>query len=274
MLIEFKCKDLSSSKEEFDFSMKPEAPVTVVCGISIAGKTSIINAMSCLRQIILKGNIENLENDKPVGFDITFICHSIKYRYVLDTSFEELMDGSVKRYIENENLYIDDKLMFCRMIENTESSIGDTDLMLVDTKLFSNKGAVKDINEWFSKKFIVINSVDRKQFMSSMLFKEQDPFLVDEMDKVGLEAGIMEVKTLGIDAEQLNLANKLRFVSIIPTIIESLTKGYTFVMEELDVTLRCEMLKNLIGFFNNKSVNKNNAQLIFSAKDSEYLKID
>lgn len=126
MLLNFKCNNFKSFKDGFDFQMKPENRMTelyysiltekimkkdihalsasVVYGSNASGKTSVINAMSCFKQIIIKGNIEDSENDRtsdhisanmnlipfsfletmvPISFDISFTHHKVIYRYTL-----------------------------------------------------------------------------------------------------------------------------------------------------------------------------------------------
>lgn len=81
MLLYFKCGNFKSFRDSFMFSMEPEKRMTeldysilqeavgenkiqalsasVIYGPNAAGKTSIVNAMSCMRQIVLRGNIRD-----------------------------------------------------------------------------------------------------------------------------------------------------------------------------------------------------------------------
>jgi len=86
MLLNFTCKNFKSFRDGFSFNMVPEKRMkeldysilserigkkdekalsaSVIYGPNAAGKTSIINAMSCMRQMVLRGNIKDSEDDR------------------------------------------------------------------------------------------------------------------------------------------------------------------------------------------------------------------
>ena len=162
MLLRFKGSNFKSFGEEFDFFMQPQPRMTelkdsilhekidnkdvkalatsVIYGPNAAGKTSLVNAMSCLRGIVLRGNINNAEDDKnqdhvsndmtlipfksykeekPVSFDITFTHNKRKYQYKLSFCLGLFFQKNKKRYISLEQLFIDDNLIY----ERTEKDI-------------------------------------------------------------------------------------------------------------------------------------------------------
>lgn len=157
MLIEFKCKNFKSFHEGFEFIMKPEnrlsefsysilketigskvekaLATSVIYGPNAAGKTSIINAMSCFKQIIFKGNIEDSNDDRnsdhvsanmnlipfsflnevePVEFGIIFTHKEVKYRYEIQFIVGEFMNKDGDRAIVKELLFVNDTLIFDR----------------------------------------------------------------------------------------------------------------------------------------------------------------
>ena len=157
MLLKFSCKNFKSFRDGFDFSMKPEkrmnelkdsilkenAPnldeealaASVIYGPNAAGKTSVVNAMSCLRQIVMWGNIQDaaggISGDRvnrcmnscpfdfsdetaPVEFDVTFTNNGFKYRYVLAMMLGLFHDETAERYVSRELLYVNDDLIFDR----------------------------------------------------------------------------------------------------------------------------------------------------------------
>ena len=98
MLLRFKGSNFKSFGEEFDFFMQPQTRMkelkdsilheqinnkdvlalstSVIYGPNAAGKTSLVNAMSCFRSIVLRGNINNAEDDRTqdhVSNDMTLI---------------------------------------------------------------------------------------------------------------------------------------------------------------------------------------------------------
>lgn len=177
MLLNFKCKNFKSFKEGFEFQMEPESRMTelkysileeqinrkkiralsasVIYGPNAAGKTSIVNAMSCFRQIVLRGNIEDTEDDttgdhvsanmflmpfgfsetvEPVSFDITFTYKNVKYRYALTFVVGKFLDKGSKRYIKDEMFWVNDVLVFDRKKDEVKT------LALHSVKLLLNIG--------------------------------------------------------------------------------------------------------------------------------------
>jgi AAA15 family ATPase/GTPase len=177
MLLNFKCENFKSFQEGFTFQMEPESRMTelrysiltetiakkeekalsasVIYGPNAAGKTSIVNAMSCLRQIILKGNIDDSEDDRtgdhvsasmnlipfgfseeaePVSFDISFTWQEVKYHYAIAFMVGKFLTKGNGRYITREQLYINDIEIFHR----TENGV--TKLSLASIKEHLNVG--------------------------------------------------------------------------------------------------------------------------------------
>ena len=157
MLLSFSCQNFKSFNKEATLSLIPETRLTelkysilhqkigkksvkalstaVIYGPNASGKTSMINAMSCLRQIVLKGNIEDNADDltgdhvsarmnlipfkfnkeaKPISFDISFVTDGIKFRYTLDFFVGLFLEEKAERFIKKEELSINDHIVFTR----------------------------------------------------------------------------------------------------------------------------------------------------------------
>ena len=148
MLLNFRIKNFKSFKDEAIFSLNPERiqdiPYSilketannkeykglsgaVIYGPNAAGKTSIINAMSCFKQIILRGNINNVEDNRfddyvsqsmelipfffddeshPVEFEIEFIDNNTKYDYELIIDLGKFGIEKYDRKIISEKLMV------------------------------------------------------------------------------------------------------------------------------------------------------------------------
>lgn len=263
MLLNFSCNNFKSFKDGFSFNMIPEARMkeldysilsdaigkkkekalsaSVIYGPNAAGKTSIINAMSCMRQIVLRGNIKDAEDDrygdhisnsmslapfafqdeaKSVEFEITFTFNGAKYRYVIAAYLGVFLDVKAERYIDKEQLYVNDELVFSRSkdtvdklelthiknklnvgveIKETEkirtmmsSNITSDSLLLVtDFNSFCSKKIVVDIRNWFERQFLIINSSDKIRFMPSIPDNNGWAITSREINKIAQEAGIM-----------------------------------------------------------------------------------
>jgi len=176
MLLNFSCDNFKAFQDGFSFNMIPTdctelkysilrekigskthsaLSASVIYGPNAAGKTSIIQAMSCLRQIILRGNIKDTDTDraldhvssamsitpfafsektKPVSFDISFTFHGVLYRYCIAVYLGEFMQPDAERYIAREQLYIGGKLVFDR----SKDAVGQLELKPI--KSFLNVG--------------------------------------------------------------------------------------------------------------------------------------
>lgn len=263
MLLNFSCDNFKSFRDGFQFNMIPEKRMTeldysilseeiagqkesglsasVIYGPNAAGKTSIVNAMSCMRQIVLSGNIRDAADDRigdhvssgltlvpfafredvaPVRFDVTFTFHGIKYRYVLAVFFGTFLEKNAERYIDREQLFVNDSLVFDRTrntidklkleavsdslnvgydLKETEKTrkamnnnvIPDSLLLMTDFNSFCSKKLVSEIRQWFEEQFVVVNSADRTRFYPSMPDDDGRAMINVYINKIAQEAGII-----------------------------------------------------------------------------------
>ena len=61
---------------------------------------------------------------------------------------------------------------------------------------------------------------------------------------------------------------------ISPVLEETLKEGKILVIDEIDKSLHPLLVKYIVELFNNKEINKNNAQLIFNTHDTNLLSLD
>lgn len=200
MLLNFKCKNFKAFQEGFEFDMQPNTRLTelkysllsekiteseekalsvsVIYGPNAAGKTTLINAMSCFRQILLKGTIENSEDDRigdhvsanmelipfifadktePVKFDILFTHNGRKYQYALSFDLGGFIDKEHKRYISEEKLYVNGALVF----ERTKNSVDILNLSVIKDDL--NKGC--DVADGEKYRVIMANNISMQSLI-------------------------------------------------------------------------------------------------------------
>ncbi len=263
MLLNFSCDNFKSFMDGFQFNMIPEKRMTeldysilsekisgrketglsasVIYGPNAAGKTSIVNAMSCMRQIILRGNIRDDASDRsgdhvsgslnlapfafrddaaPVRFDITFTSGGTKYRYVLSIFLGSFLEKNSDRYIDHEQLWVNDTLIFNRIkdaidklkldeiadflnigyeIKDTEKTrkamssniTADSLLLVTDFNSFCSKKLVSEIRQWFEEQFIVVNSADRTRFYPGTPGDNGRAMINVYINKIAQEAGII-----------------------------------------------------------------------------------
>jgi AAA15 family ATPase/GTPase len=225
-MIPTKVKDLENSilKKAADGKEYKALPTSIVYGANGTGKTNIIEAMEDFREIILAGNILNKEpshftnashanlelipnvyskNDEETAFSISFINNSKVFKYGLSARFGKFIDKNYKRTITKEQLFIDDKELFYRDINNgiklnfkdikefistdfNEQKLDFTLKILKNnlqkTELFLTSGfkslfspdLVKYIKKWITYNFIVICSADKFKFVPNMTDADAD----------------------------------------------------------------------------------------------------
>ena len=263
MLLNFACDNFKSFRDGFQFNMIPEKRMTeldysilaeeiagqketglsasVIYGPNAAGKTSIVNTMSCMRQIVLRGNVRDAADDRsgdhvssglalapfafrddaaPVRFDATFTFHGMKYRYVIAVFLGAFLEKDAERYIDREQLYVNDVLVFDRTKDAVEKlkldaiadhlNVGyelkdaektrkamsnnitaDSLLLVTDFNSFCSKKLVSEIRQWFEEQFIVANSSDRTRFYPGMPEDDGRAMINVYINKIAQEAGII-----------------------------------------------------------------------------------
>ena len=263
VLLNFSCDNFKSFRDGFQFNMVPERRMkeleysviretvgrkkeaglsaSVIYGPNAAGKTSIVNAMSCMRQIVIRGDIRDAADDRngdhvssgmmlapfafredavPVWFDIAFTCNEIKYRYVIAIFLGAFLEKGADRYIDREQLYVNDSLVFDRTRDSIESlnlegiadhlNVGydlksaeqtrkamsdnitaDGLLLTTDFNSFCSKQLVSEIRTWFEKQFIVVNSSDRTRFYPGVPEDDGRAMINVYINKIAQEAGII-----------------------------------------------------------------------------------
>lgn len=77
---------------------------------------------------------------------------------------------------------------------------------------------------------------------------------------------------VSIDLDDESLGTK-RLLSFAGPILDVLENGYTLIIDELDSSLHPIALKGVIELFRDKSINSNNAQLIFTTHDTSVMKL-
>lgn len=201
---------------------------SVIYGPNASGKTNIIGAMDVLRAIILRGNIRNAEEQNspnraaynlelipnnledevhPVKFKIEFVDNGTKFSYELSIMLGLFLDESYKRYITNEQLLINDTIVFNRgkniefgdfkKIKNYISShaseqfdflkvianrsLEDDELFLSNGfKLLVSSDIAKQIIDWFSNKFMVIYRADSLQLVKRFSEPQKNTIYVEK----------------------------------------------------------------------------------------------
>ena len=237
---------------------------------------------------------EKMKNE-PTEFEVFFRTELAEYRYILHVKREvvvyecldrvKLETGRRSALFERTVEEITLKGVFAKLKISDELSETLPLLSYLGITYKKNE-VVKDVLEWFEYgidflnygnpieelRMAVSNSEDVKQLMLDMI-QEMDLDIVD-FRVVEDENNRIDVYTKhlveGYEAE-LNLLEESsgtkRLFGLMPFIADSLLSGTTLVIDELDAKIHPVLLRHLIMMFNDMSINKKKAQLIFTSHD-------
>ncbi len=232
--------------------------------------------------------------NQPTEFEIFFRTEMAEYRYILHVKRDIVIYESLDRVKldtgRKSALFERDEEI---LLKGVFSKLKISDELSATLPLLSYLGitykkneVVKDILEWFEYGIAFLNygnpieelrmavsiSEDVKQLMLDM---------VQEMDLDIVDFRVVEDKNDRIDVYtkhmvegyevELNLLEESggtkKLFGLLPFIADSLLTGTSLVIDELDAKIHPVLLRHIIMMFNNMSINKNKAQLIFTSHD-------
>lgn len=220
--------DYSLINKKYNSKSIKALSTSVIYGPNAAGKSNIIGAMDTLRTIVLQGHIRNNEifnfspnyassmlelipnkmnqHEKPVKFLIEFFEKGYKICYSLSIEVGLFLSKNNKRNILEENLYINDNLIFERgdslklkynpelhtfYSENVQkdfnvmknfaiTSLDSEELFLMNGfKLVVSRDIADLIQNWFVNKFMVIYKADSMQLINRFADSQKKGFYVE-----------------------------------------------------------------------------------------------
>ncbi|RZS94078.1 AAA family ATPase [Cuneatibacter caecimuris] len=232
--------------------------------------------------------------NQPTEFEIFFRTEIAEYRYILHVKRDVVVYESLDRVKLDTGRK---SALFERDEETTLKGVF-TNLKISDELsatlpllsflgiTYKKNEIVKDVLEWFEYgieflnysnpieelRMAVSNSEYVKQLMLEMI-QEMDLDIVDfrvvedENDRIDVYTKHM---VEGYEAE-LNLLEESsgtkKLFGLMPFIATSLLTGTVLVIDELDAKIHPVLLRHIIMMFNDMSINKKNAQLIFTSHD-------
>ena len=231
---------------------------------------------------------------EPTEFEIFFRTEMAEYRYILHVKRDVVVYESLDRvkldtgrrsalFERDEEIVL--KGVFAKLKISDELSATLPLLSYLGITYKKNE-VVKDVLEWFEYgidflnygnpieelRMAVSNSDDVKQLMLDMI-QEMDLDIVDfrvvedENDRIDVYTKHM---VEGYEAE-LNLLEESsgtkKLFGLMPFIAASLLTGTVLVIDELDAKIHPVLLRHIIMMFNDMSINKKKAQLIFTSHD-------
>lgn len=235
------------------------------------------------------------KKDEPTEFEVFFRTNMAEYRYILHVKRDCVVYESLDRVKldtgRRSALFRRDKngIVLKGLFAKFKVSEDLSDTLLVLSYLgitYKKNEVVEDVINWFDHRIAflnygnpiqelrmaIANSGDVKNLVLEMI-QEMDLDIVDfRVEKKDNEK--IEVYTKhfvdGYEAE-LNLKEEssgtMKVFGMLPFIAESLLDGTTLVVDELDAKMHPVLLRHIIMLFNDMSVNRKGAQLIFTSHD-------
>lgn len=232
-------------------------------------------------------------------FEMVFFIADVKYRYGFEadktTVYAEWLysdeKGKESRLFERDkedNLHYVNKLKFK---EGVGIKVPDNHLIL--WRCDQNNGEIsRKILQWFES-FTVINRVNKlNDSLASALIRhpkaKADLLRVVKVADFGIEDMICKDNDILITHKIFNVDNEYvtdilfylnnhesegtkKFVTFSAPVLTTLEYGTILVIDELEASLHPMLTEYLINLFNNKEINKHNAQLIFTTHSSHLL---
>ncbi|MBS6396997.1 MAG: AAA family ATPase [Clostridiales bacterium] len=236
-----------------------------------------------------------VEKESPTEFELFFRTELAEYRYVLTVKKDVVV------YERLDRIKLDTgrkSALFERSDEGTElkgifTKFKISDELSETLPLLSYLGitykkneVVKDVLDWFESgvdflnygnpiqglRMAVANSEEVKQLVLEMI-QEMDLDIVDFRveEKENDRIDVFTVHKVGEYETELNLSEESsgtrKLFGLLPFIAASLLDGTTLIIDELDAKLHPVLLRHIIMLFNDMTINRNGAQLIFTSHD-------
>ncbi|MBR4058739.1 MAG: ATP-binding protein [Lachnospiraceae bacterium] len=238
----------------------------------------------------------------PTEFEIFFRTRLAEYRYILHVKRDIVVYESLDRVkldtgrrsalFERQEKDIELKGAFARLKVSEDLSRTLTLLSYLGIAYREN-AVVKDVLGWFEYgidflnygnpmqelRMAVANSDEVKHIMLDMI-QEMDLDIVDFRVEEK-ENDLIEVYTKhsvdGYETE-LNLSDESsgtkKLFGLLPFIAASLLTGTVLIIDELDAKIHPVLLRHIIMMFNDMSINRHKAQLIFTSHDLSTMNSD
>ncbi len=233
--------------------------------------------------------------DEPTEFELFFRTDAAEYRYILHVKRDVVLYESLDRVkIETGRrsaLFTRDesgivlKGAFAKLKVSDELSKTLTLLSYLGIA-YKGNAVVMDVLGWFEYginflnygnpiqelRMAVSTSEDVKHLMLDMI-QEMDLNIVDFRVKKKESGGIDIYTKHCIDGVETEIdlfdesSGTQKLFGLLPFIAESLLTGAVLVVDELDAKIHPILLRHIIMMFNDMSINRHKAQLIFTSHD-------
>jgi AAA15 family ATPase/GTPase len=236
----------------------------------------------------------------PTEFELFFRTSKAEYRYILHVMKEKIQYESLSMkkvdFSRVTDIFERDDGKIYMVGEFSKLTVSDdiSDTLPLLSYLgmtYRKNEVIADCINWFEhginflnyanpvyeailRRLTIANSANNatKELILNMI-KEMDldieDFRVEKKDNESIRfftSHRIDGKSYELDIEEESNGTRKLF-GLLPLITNSITKGVTLVIDELDANIHPILLKHIIMLYNNIEINKHGAQLIFTSHD-------
>lgn len=214
------------------FRSRKVLPVASIYGGNASGKTSLFQALSCLKNLVVDGPDVNemvpvepflLERGsalKPTVFDITFLSEDVVYRLNVEATVDRIVYESLAIVKESGSLdiYERDETGFISKVDNGFFSDAARVKFVMngtrDNQLFLNAAVSQKVIElqgayqWFSETLVLVG-VESQAWSFATCYKEREGFLDYASAKLAqLDTGVTRIGGESVGVEQIPFSSQ------------------------------------------------------------------
>ena len=302
MLLNYKINNYKYINKEIELDLKTN--IFFICGKGNCGKTSILDsiifAISHIispAQYILKEQISFYKNfisnfekdDKRCLFEITIEMNNILYKYGLELNKDELNNINV----DKEWLEVDGKIVFKRngkeiqesnMLKECEiEKYIDDSIPLISTLIISKKN--EKINKLYEylKSIVIIDSslnsliindnvIKKLNKEKKLVLKVLNKINKNYQDFIAKEKNIISIYKDGNEVNFMNESSSIQNILLyVPRIIDAIKNESIIIIDDIDKRFSKKLVNIIEELLLDKTINKNNTQLIATVSNREYI---
>jgi AAA15 family ATPase/GTPase len=266
-----------------------------IIGKNASGKTTAVELLSIVYDIFSNYRINNSKNifkfvDKNINLDITFFHEGVIYRYVTDLYKNVNSVDNTLVFFKNEKLYkrvykkAHSKNLFeYKKFEEVPKSVvlpEDTSMIYSLLNEINLRGIYCPSDDYmyrdYASAFNVYKLLDNNLAIITSLLKMFDEHL--NSIKMINENKYKIIYTNGITKEvsdkelyEILSSGTTKGFGLFTFVVYSLRTGSDLIIDEIENHFHKTLVENLVSLYKDKSVNKNNATLIFTTHYCEIL---
>lgn len=297
MLLNYKINNYKYINKEIELNLKTN--IFFICGKENCGKTSILDsiifAISHIispAQYILKEQISFYKNfisnfekdDKRCLFEITIEINNVLYKYSLELN---------NINVDKEWLEVDGKIIFKRngkeiqesnMLKECEiEKYIDDSVPLISTLIISNKNEkVNKLYEYLSNIVVIDSSlnsliindnvIEKSNKEKKLVLKVLNKINKNYQDFIAKEKNIISIYKDGNEVNFMNESSSIQNILLyVPRIIDAIKNGSIIIIDDIDKKFSKKLVNIIEELLLDKTINKNNTQLIATVSDRGYI---